>query len=200
MIDSNKVNFFLSKLNEKSLCVNLRLINSGDARNTLSWRQAAKARYLNKGANTIDEQASWINSRPNNELNFIIQTKKDEAIGTISLTDIDLVNKRAEAGRLLLSEDAEVHGKPYAVEALNHVYFTAFEFLNLNKIYGLVPADNKLMLKFHLYMGLKKEGVLRKHYLRSDEFLDGIYVGLIREEFYELVLKRSLILLGSICD
>jgi len=52
--------------------VRLRPIRVEDAELTFLWRQTERAALLNRGAQTVAEQAAWITARPASEHNFII--------------------------------------------------------------------------------------------------------------------------------
>lgn len=198
MIDESSVDGYLRQLNEGSQYVTLRRMLLSDACQTLAWRNSPKARFLNKGAQSVEEQERWITSRPSTEINLIISAKNGTDIGMVALVDIDLKNKKVEAGRLLLTDDAQKMGKPFVIEALTMIYELAFNYIDLNKVYGMISSDNKLMIKFHLYMGLKKEGVLRAYYKRPGGYLDCVCVGLLKQEFLEHVKKRSIIMLQAL--
>ena len=75
--------------------INLRLLCIDDAELTFSWRESARASLLNRGSANVAEQVNWIKSRPDSELNFIIENKKNIAIGMISLINIDHKKKRS---------------------------------------------------------------------------------------------------------
>ena len=123
--------------------VDLRLIRESDAAVTLKWRQRDRAKFLNAGSSTVKEQADWISSRPPNEFNFIIEIKSGEAVGMVSLVDIDLKNLHAQTARFLIGEEDLVKGIPAAVEAMKLIYEVAFEILKLKRLYGTVASKNK---------------------------------------------------------
>ena len=52
--------------------VHLRPLGEHDAERTLRWRLGARAALLNRGAETVEQQAAWIRSRPASERNFVI--------------------------------------------------------------------------------------------------------------------------------
>ena len=63
----------------------LRPITIDDAEITLKWRLSERAKLLQRGAKTIDEQRTWIASKlKTGELNFIIECK-DKPVGMIAL-------------------------------------------------------------------------------------------------------------------
>ena len=170
--------------------INLRLIQISDAYITLKWRNSNQAKYLNKGANTVEEQKQWIKSRPTNELNYIIETKKEIPVGMISLINIDFTNKTAAPGRFLIGEKNEIKSIPAAFEALLLIYKLAFKKLKLLRVYGTIAEENINMIKFQKYFGFVEEGRFRKHYYINGHYQDAICFGLLANEFHKVVLVR----------
>ena len=170
--------------------VGLRPLRIEDAELTLAWRQGARTTFLNRGAETVSEQVAWIESRPDNELNFIIELRSGVPVGMLSLVSIDIVNLRAEPARFLIGEPTAVKGVPAAVEALKLLYQLAFDDLKLQRIHGTVAADNRLMIKWHKFLGMQEEGRLRSHYFLGGRFRDAICLGLLEDEYRTLTLPR----------
>lgn len=170
--------------------VDLRPLQVEDAALTFAWRQAARARLLNTGAASIEDQAAWIAGRPANEHNFAIATKDGRAVGMLSLVGIDLINRHAEPGRFLIGDEAAVRDIPAAVEAMLLLYQLAFERLGLVRVWGLVADDNRRMVKWQKYLGMQEEGRLRRHYFINGRFQDAVVLGLLNEEYVDIALPR----------
>jgi len=178
--------------------VRLRPLRVEDAPLTFQWRQSQRAALLNRGAQTVADQAAWIAARPRSEHNFIIERlDTGQPVGMLSLTDVDLVHRRAEPGRFLIGEPAAVHGIPAAVEAMQLLYELAFERLELIRVYGTVAADNPLMLKWQKYLGMKEEGRLRSHYFLDGRFQDAICVGLLVDEYRAVTVPKMRALIAA---
>jgi RimJ/RimL family protein N-acetyltransferase len=157
---------------------------------TLAWRQSDRTAFLNRGAQTLSEQTEWIRSRPDNEFNFIIELRSGLPVGMLSLVDIDPVNRRAEPGRFLIGEPAAVKGVPAAIESMLLLYQLAFDELKLQRIYGTVASDNKLMIKWQKFLGMQEEGRLRRHYLLGGRFQDAVCLGMLEEDYRQSALPR----------
>jgi diamine N-acetyltransferase len=171
--------------------VNLRALNTRDAEITFKWRKSKRAKFLNQGAKTAQQQLDWIASRPGSEFNFIIELKSNNTpLGMISLTNLDKENLHAEPGRFLIGEEDSVRGIPVAVEAVKLLYEFAFYDLGLVRLYGVIAENNSLMIKWHKYMGMKVEGQLRNHLKQGDTYQDGVLVGLLLEDFQKITLPR----------
>jgi diamine N-acetyltransferase len=168
-----------------------------DAELTLRWRLDERAGLLNQGAMTVAEQAAWIASRPAAEFNFVIELASGKPVGMLSLTNVDQANRRAEPGRFLIGEPDAVRGFPVAVEAMKLLYEFAFDELMLHRVHGTVVAENRLMLKWQTYLGMREEGVLREHYLIDGTYRDAICLALLEDEFRSQALPRMNVLIGA---
>lgn len=177
--------------------VALRPLISDDAELTLGWRQSRRARFLNTGAQTVADQATWIAHRPDSERNFIIELAGGRPVGMLSLIDIDLVNRRAETSRFLIGDEDAVRGVPAAVEAMKLLYEYAFGELGLIRLYGTVADGNRRMVQWQKYLGMQEEGRLRRHYLLDGEWHDAVCLGLLKHEYLEISLPRMNALIGA---
>ena len=177
--------------------VNLRPLVVGDAELTFNWRRADRAKFLNQGASSIEQQAAWIAARPQSEYNFVIELKSGESVGMLSLVAIDHANRHGEPGRFLIGNEDAVKGFPAAVEAMKLLYELAFDQLDLVRVCGIVAANNHLMIKWQKYMGMKEEGRLRNHLYQDGKFNDAIYLGLLMEDYRRLTLPRMNFLIAA---
>lgn len=170
--------------------INLRALTVDDAKITHAWRNAQRAQYLNKGASTVEDQARWIAHRPKEDYDFIIELKDGTPVGMLSLTHIDLINKNAEPGRFLIGDENACKGMPAAAEAMKLLYQLAFEKIGLIRVYGIIAANNSLMIKWQKYMGMQEEGRLRNHLYQDGKFFDAVYLALLVEEYRTVTLPR----------
>lgn len=177
--------------------VNLRPLEVDDAELTLRWRSTGRARYLNDGAQTVEEQAAWIAGRPDSEFNYIIELGDGRAVGTLSLYSIDTVSRRGEPGRFLIGEEDAVQGIPVAAEATKLLYELAFDRVGLVRLCGIVAADNSLMIKWQKFMGMREEGRLRNHLCLGGRFQDGIFMGLLVDDYRTRTLPRMNALIAA---
>ncbi len=181
----------------EGMCVNLRPLVESDAEITFQWRISKRAALLNHGAQTVEQQAKWISSRPQTEFNFIIETKEQRPIGMLSLIAIDRANRRGESARFLIGDENAAKGIPAAVEAMKLLYQLAFDELKLERIYGTVASDNSLMIKWQKYLGMKEEGRLRRHYFINDRYQDAVCLGLLADEYRTTSLPKMSALIAA---
>ncbi len=177
--------------------INLRVLHSTDASTTLRWRTSDRASLLNFGATSFNDQRKWIENRPSNEYNFIIQLKNGFPIGMLSLIGINSVNRHAETARFLIGEEDAVRGIPAAVEAMKLIYEFAFDELNLTRLFGTVASGNSLMIKWQKYLGMKEEGCMRNHYFINGKWQDAIILGLLVDEYRAQSLQRMNALISA---
>lgn len=171
--------------------VDLRPLAIEDAEMTFNWRKSERARHLNASAGSVERQAKWIASRPASEYNWIIQLKSGDAIGMLSLVDVDPVNSRAETGRFLIGEEEKARGVPAAVEAMALLYEFAFGTLKLARLYGTIASDNGRMVKWQKYLGMVEEGRLRAHYRTETGEQDAVFLGILRNEYEAVFIPRA---------
>jgi len=178
--------------------VDLRPLRVDDAAMTFAWRQSQRSVNLNRGAQTVQQQARWLASRPESEYNFAIMLKTGLPVGMVSVTGIDTVHGHAEPGRFLIGDENAVRGIPAAVEAMKLVYELVFDELKLQRVYGTIASDNVLMMKWQKFLGMKEEGRLRKHYFINGHFQDAVMFGMLVDEYRVTALPRmnSLIAAG----
>jgi len=177
--------------------VTLRPLRVDDAALTLGWRQSDRATLLNRGAASVADQAAWIASRPKTELNFVIQLRSGQPVGMLSLVNIDEVNRRAEPARFLIGDPDSVKGLPVAVEAMKLLYELVFDQLGFHRVYGTAVADNRLMVTWQKFLGMKEEGRLRQHYFVAGRFHDAICLGMMDDEYRTVALPRMNALIGA---
>lgn len=176
--------------------VNLRPLQVDDAELTFNWRRARRAKFLNSGASSIEQQAKWIASRPTDEHNFVMELKTGRPVGMLSLIGVDTANRHGEPGRFLIGDEDAARGIPVAVEAMKLLYELAFDQLGLVRVCGIVAANNHLMIKWQKFMGMKEEGRLRNHLYQDGKFHDAVLLGLLVDEYRKTTLPRMSVLIA----
>jgi len=170
----------------------LRPITVDDAEITLKWRLSERAKLMQRGATTLEEQKSWIESKLNsNEINCIIEYK-NLPVGMIALHDINTRHDNAILGRLLIGEESIVGNAPVTFESELMLCDHAFRTLKLHKIYGDVVEDNRPMLKLRLYLGYKQDGILRDA-LKFDGVYKNVHTISLLEDEYEAKCRPKLL-------
>jgi diamine N-acetyltransferase len=112
-------------------------------------------------------RSSWYES---GNVHFAISGDDDEYIGTVSLKNINYVDRTAEYAIMI---GKEYWGTGYASEATKKIIDYGFGKLNLYKIYLNVPSSNIRANRFYEKFGFINECVFSRHV-----FIDGKHVDL----------------------
>ena len=183
-------------LSFKSGDVTLRPLTVDDAEITLKWRNSDRARHLKRGAQTLWDQARWIDAREKDgDLNFVIEYR-GEPVGMIGITGIDQTHKHCELGRELIGERDKVGTVPVAwvTEILLCDYI--FDTLGLHLIHGDVMIENTGMIKTREYLGYHRDGVLRDFYVYDGVFKDTVLLSLMDREYWGVCRPKLSQLVG----
>ena len=111
-------------------------------------------------------QRSWIDK---NNIHFAIVDDEDNYVGTVSLKNINFIDRNAEYAIVI---HKEYWGKEFASFATSEIIKYGFKKLNLNKIYLNVQASNLRAVRFYEKYGFCKEGVFTKHIFLNGEYTD----------------------------
>jgi RimJ/RimL family protein N-acetyltransferase len=177
--------------------VTLRPLDKEDAAITLAWRLSKRARFLQRGAQTEEEQRAWIASEDRTgDLNFIIEFK-DEPVGMTALYHFSWQNRSVVMGRLLIGEEEKVGSAPVFFETELLLCDFVFGELKLHKLYGEIMEDNIGMIRTRLYLGYKQDGFLRDHFIFNGSYKGAIAVSLLEDE-YRMVCRPKLLGLLSL--
>ena len=77
------------------------------------------------------------------------------------------------------------------------LYELAFDELGLERVWGTVASDNRLMIKWQRYLGMKEEGRLRRHYLLNGEHQDAVCLGILADEYRAMARPRMEALIAA---
>jgi diamine N-acetyltransferase len=184
----------------KGRFVTLRPLTVEDAEMTLRWRRGRRARFLQPGSQTIQEQREWIASKEqSSDLNFVIE-HCGEPVGMIALLELNCRHRTAEMGRFLIGEQAKVGNAPVAFEAELLLSDYVFDDLDFHKIYGDIMEDNIAMIRTRLYLGYQKDGILRDHYIYDGVYKNTVAISLLKDE-YRMVCRPKLVqLIAFFCS
>jgi RimJ/RimL family protein N-acetyltransferase len=177
----------------------LSKIEIKDAQDVFNWRSGISGRFLhNPDGYSVDMQEAWIRSRTDKEINYIIQDKKTlEKVGMVSIYNVNIEDKVAEVGRLLLSDVYLNRSSPYGLESLLLSYNYVFNIMNYRKITGIVASVNNSMVKMQLFLGMEQEGYLKKHTFINDNFEDLHVLSICKDQFNNSYKKKINFLLKS---
>ena len=107
--------------------------------------------------------------------------REPELLGAVGLYNINMRHQLATVKTMRIPE--KFQGLGIASEALSMLIDYGFNTLNLHKITCDTFADNVATAKHLEKVGLRQEGVLRKHYFHQGKFKDALSYSILREDF-----------------
>ena len=182
-----KINFlnilYLSSSLQKEI---LQIRNQKDIRKNLYTTHIIKEK----------EHFLWIKSLKKDKRKLFFAIKyNNEIIGTLGLTDIDLINKKAN-WQFHISKKVSNKGLGTLVEFKLLDFF--FKKKKFNKLNCEVLEFNLPVVKLHNKFGFRKEGLRREHILRNKKKFNVFFLGITKKEwiarrkyFLKIILKNE---------
>ncbi|MBU0677862.1 MAG: GNAT family N-acetyltransferase [Verrucomicrobia bacterium] len=145
-------------------------------------------RYMESGRHeeTIKSLRQYIVKYENrNDVLFLAVVLKDgdRHIGNVKLEPVNKVHNNALLG--IMIGDADARGKGYGSEAILLTLQHAFDVLGLHRVALGVTADNERAIKCYENLGFREEGRLRENVNRQSHYVDGVWMGMLEQEFRE---------------
>jgi len=131
---------------------------------------------------TLSGEKKYLEDNSSPEATFVIVTiKDDQMIGTVSLENIDNINRTATLG--IFIGDKNYRDKGYGTEAIKLILEYGFKYMNLNNIKLDLMAINTRALKCYEKCGFKEYGKRRKCIFINGKYYDCISMDILAEEF-----------------
>lgn len=138
------------------------------------------------------QQKKWFESTDNNQnnLRLIIETEEDGAIGFANIVNIDWKNRTAFHG--IKIGNKRFRAKGIGTDTVMSVMKYAFEELQLNRLDGSIIIYNEPSRRLYCdKCGWKIEGTRRKAVFKGNEYHDELLVGILREDYEELIKSNN---------
>ena len=133
-----------------------------------------------------------VHDNDNTRYYFVIVTlENDEMIGTVSLENINYINRSAKLG-IFIGEEKH-RGKGIGKEAIQLILDYGFHYLNLNSIQLSVFAFNERAIACYKKCGFKEVGRLREAYYLNGKYYDKILMDILKSEFHETYIRNKYI-------
>lgn len=136
---------------------------------------------------STNSQMEWMKNFKNSstEVRLIIETVENKAIGLISLTNIDYINRTGniQYKATFNRENRLKDDMKYAVEAILDY---AFLHLGLNCVETKILVDNLPSRKLAKKVGFTEEGVIRQRKYFNGKFHDQINVSILKNEYLKI--------------
>lgn len=162
----------LVKIDKKDLSILQDLKNE-------SWFGTHNITFVNE----LDQER-WFNSIDNNKTIILKALNGDEDfVGLYKITNIDWINRKYDSAHDIIKN---FRGAGYSKIVLEAGIDFGFEVLNMNRIDTEVLENNIASLKSALWVGFIQEGVKRKSIHKCGQYLDSIFLGILRDEWSSL--------------
>lgn len=138
------------------------------------------------------EQEDWYNTiyKDKRNLRFAIETKEVGMIGMADLRSIDWKNRTAIHGIKIGKSD--YRGKGYGTDVVMTIMRYAFCELGLNRLESSILDYNIPSQKLYIdKCGWSIEGKKRQHIFKGNKYHDQLMVGILKEEYEELIAKTN---------
>lgn len=164
--------------------VQLRPLTLADTTDVVRWRSDPFVieNMFSDEPPTPESHTRWFEQlqlRGDRQEFMIVERATGRAIGTIGLSGIDRVHRRAEYG--ILIGEADMRGQGYARETSALILDYAFNELHLHRVYLLTFADHLTALKLYQRLGFQIEGTLRDHIYKRGAFRDVIMMAILNQ-------------------
>ena len=163
----------------------LRKLKAKDAENMLSWMHDDNVnQFFATQFKNFDQQKvlRFIEESQTDgeQVHRACVNDEDEYLGTVSLKNIDFINKNAEYA---ISFCPRAHGTGAAKFATNQILQIAFHAFYLERVYLNVLSKNDRANAFYRKYGFVFEGTFKNHVFIGDELCDLNWYRMLKEEY-----------------
>lgn len=140
--------------------------------------------YTGKSASltTIESENKYLQEHINDEASFgIVRLKDDKLLGSVSLENINHINRSAILGIFIGEKEGRDRG--IGTEAINLILEYGFNYLNLNSIKLDVMEFNSRAIACYKKCGFKEMGRRRQCNYINGKYYDTIHMDILKEEF-----------------
>lgn len=129
-----------------------------------------------------DEQEEWYQRtiKDKSKKKMIIETPDGQAVGQVSLMNIDWRNRSAEVGITIGEKDC--WGQGLAADAMITVMRFAFYEWNLHRIWLEVVEYNERAIRLYERLGFVRDGLLREAAFAGNRYWDKVVMSILKPE------------------
>lgn len=173
--------------------ITLRRIREDDLPYLFNWRNQKDIYFWCRQSSPLHwmgHQAWFKDQVFNPKLSmFSILDSADKLCGVCGLTDIDMLNRRAEFSCYI---DPMLQGADLGSRTLKTLFMHGFQDLGLNRIWGETYHENKAFDLFTKRLGMEHEGTRKEFYWNGGRFTDAHLVSINRTNFLTLYGDKPL--------
>lgn len=134
---------------------------------------------------TLDDAKAFIGNAQylmadGKSIHFAIADEQDKYLGTISLKDINLRDRR---GEYAISLRKCAQGRGIATDATHQLLMLSFGDWMLEKVYLNVLSENTKAIRLYERCGFVYEGMFRKHICVKGEFKSLKWYSILKDEY-----------------
>lgn len=165
----------------------LRALDEGDIEHCLRWfNDPLITKHLESGRVPLDrksqiEHMEDSRKNPSEIVMAICKDDNDLHIGNVGFHNISVIDRTAEIGVVI--GERTLHHKGFGSEAIRAMCEYGFTTLNLNRVYLKVKRSNDNAIECYKKCGFVEEGVQRQHSFENGEYVDLVFMGLLKEEW-----------------
>lgn len=185
-----KVDVFIEGNEIDLICLNEDIVEQSNWYNWFNNESLTKKMQKHYYPNTKSMQLEFYKKSIENNPSKVqcgIYSQKDELlVGTISLNNIDFINRNCELSVII--GEPKFQNLNALVEAHRLMLRHAFDTLNLNRVYGgsVIPEINLLFCRA---LGYSSEGELKSHVFKDGIYLNLFLFGILVSQYQELKHK-----------
>jgi ribosomal-protein-alanine N-acetyltransferase len=165
----------------------LRPLEAGDFRAVHAYASDPEVvRFMDWGPNTLDDTTAFlermitsVNASPRTQYPLAIEPAGEPLAGVVELQIDSAEHRRADIGYVL---GRAAWGKGYASEAAAAMLRFGFGELGLHKISATCDPDNLGSARVLEKIGMRREGVLRDHFLIRGQWRDRLLWAALRTD------------------
>ncbi len=165
--------------------INLRPITMADTNYIVEWRNNPRVRdnFIFREKFSYEMHEHWMKTKVENGsvIQYIIEeSATTKPIGSVYYGNVNYNYKSAEFG-IFIGDDTAI-GKGYARESTRRFIKFGFNQVGLHRIFLRVLEKNVIAYKGYLSAGFKVEGTARDMVFIDGEFLNVIFMSIIKED------------------
>lgn len=158
------------------------IINKWRNESELIDHLGAPFRYINEEVD-IAWYENYMKNRATTVRLALVTEEDDRILGLASLTNIDFINRSAEAHFMI--GEIQNRGKGLGTFGIEKILEHAFKNLNLNRV-ELSLLSTNTVIKLYEKKGFIVEGIKKEAIYKNGKYVDSIEMAILKERYEEL--------------